>query len=86
MARDFKALERRRIRAARLLGKGYSQAEVALELSVSRQSVSRWHRQWKEAGREGLKAAGRAGPLPRLAPAQEDEVEAVLLRGPERFG
>lgn len=41
--RDFKGMEARRIQAAKLFAKGISQADVARELDVSRQSVSRWH-------------------------------------------
>ena len=66
--RDFAALERRRFQAARLLAKGWSQAEVARRVGVHRQSVSRWVRRLAEAGRAGLKKAGRAGRKPRLSP------------------
>ncbi|MGH7311248.1 MAG: helix-turn-helix domain-containing protein [Candidatus Rokuibacteriota bacterium] len=37
-------------------------------LGVSRQSVMRWYRAWRAGGREALRAAGRAGRKPRLAP------------------
>src|SRR3569833_820439 len=40
--RDFKALERRRHKAAQLLSRGMPQAEVARQVGVSRQSVSAW--------------------------------------------
>ena len=59
--RDFQALERRRMQAARLLETGYSQAEVARRAGVHRQSVSRWAADLDESGRTGLKKAGRAG-------------------------
>jgi Homeodomain-like domain len=41
--RDFEGMEKRRRRAARLFDKGATQAEVARQLGVSRQSVSRWY-------------------------------------------
>jgi transposase len=41
VGRDFEALERRRMRAARLLAKGLSQSEVARRVGAHRQSVSR---------------------------------------------
>jgi transposase len=41
-SRDLTALEQRRKKAARLLSKGMTQAAVAQELGVSRQSVSVW--------------------------------------------
>lgn len=84
--RDFEALERRRMEAVKLLAKGWSQSAVARELGVHRQSVSRWARRLKEAGREGLKKAGRAGRKPRLSPAELRRIERGLKRGPEALG
>jgi len=84
--RDFEVLEKRRLQAARLFGKGKSQAEVVRALGVSRQSVSRWHRAWEREGKAGLQAAGRAGRKPKLTPAQLSQVEQELLRGPLAHG
>ena len=84
--RDFKALEKRRLKAARLFAKGKSQAEVVRALGVSRQSVSRWYRAWRREGEPGLKAAGRAGRKPKLTAAQLGQVEQELLRGPLAHG
>jgi hypothetical protein len=39
--RDFKALEQRRMQAARLLEKGYSQSEVARRVGAHRHAVKR---------------------------------------------
>jgi len=84
--RDFGALERRRIEGAGLLERGVSQSEVARRLGVHRQSVIRWARQLAQAGRAGLKKAGRAGRKPRLNPAQLRQIERVLKRGPQALG
>lgn len=84
--RDFEALESRRLQAAKLLEKGLSQAEVAREVGVHRQSVSRWAKQLTEAGRAGLKKAGRAGRKPRLSRADLRRIERALKRGPEVLG
>ena len=84
--RDFAALERRRMEAAGLLGQGVSQSEVARRLGVHRQSVIRWARQLAQAGRAGLKKAGRAGRKPRLSPTQLRQLEQELKRGPRAFG
>jgi transposase len=84
--RDFAALERRRMVAARLLRQGVSQSEVARRLGVHRQSVIRWVRQLAQSGRAGLKKAGRAGRKPRLSPAQLRQLEQGLKRGPEALG
>ena len=84
--RDFKALEERRMKAARLLEKGYTESEVARRVGVHRQSVNRWAKQLKENGRIGLKKAGRAGRKPRLSEEQLCRIETVLKAGPEQFG
>ena len=80
--RDFAALERRRMKAAVLLGRGVSQSEVARRLDVHRQSVIRWARRLAQAGRAGLRKAGRAGRKPQLSPAQLQELKS----GPQALG
>ena len=84
--RDFEALERRRMRATRLFEQGETQAAVARRLNVSRTTAMRWATAWKEEGREGLRAAGRAGRKPRLSGDQLHQVEQALLEGPSAFG
>ena len=84
--RDVDALERRRRRAAKLFATGVPQAEVARRLTVSRQSVSRWHQTWREQGEEGLVDAGRAGRPPRLTAEQKKRVESELRKGPGAHG
>ena len=84
--RDFRALEQRRRDAARRFRRGDSQALVARELHVSRQSVSRWHQQWRDQGETALRAAGRAGRKSRLSSEQLAQVEAALQRGARAHG
>jgi transposase len=84
--RDFGALEKRRLKAARLFESGHSQAEVVRALGVSRVSVSRWYRTWRQDGTAGLRGAGRAGRKPKLTPTQLGLVEQALLRGPLAHG
>ena len=84
--RDFDALEKRRLQAARLLKKGIHEAEVARCVGVHRQSVNRWARQLAEQGITGLKKAGRAGRKPKLTEADLGRIEAGLKRGPEVLG
>lgn len=74
------------MRAATLLRQGFSEAEVARQLEVHRQSVNRWARQLAELGRAGLKKAGRAGRKPRLSGADLRRIEAALKRGPQALG
>jgi transposase len=80
--RDFDAMERRRKRAGQLFGQGKSQAEVVRELEVSRQSVSRWHADWKAGGAKALRGAGRAGRLPLLDGSDLKRVARQLQKGP----
>jgi len=84
--RDFIALERRRLRAARLLGQGLSPAEVARRVGVHRQSVSRWSQQLEAQGRSGLKRASRAGRKPRLTADDLHRIKQGLKRGPQDLG
>lgn len=84
--RDFEALERRRMQAARLLEKGHSQSEVARQVGAHRQSVSQWAAELREKGRAGLKKAGRAGRKPRLSGTDLRKIERGLKRGPEALG
>jgi transposase len=79
-------MEERRRHAARLFRQGLSQAEVARALQVSRQSVSRWHRAWREGGVAALKKAERAGRPPLLTGADLKRVERRLLKGAEANG
>src|SRR5216683_3024721 len=84
--RDFAALEARRMEAARLLREGLSQSEVARELGVHRQSVSRWARELEQSGVRGLRQAKPTGRPAKLSPAQLRDLERALQRGPEAFG
>ena len=85
--RDFNELERRRMPAARLLHRGFSQAEVARRVKVSRESVRRWaDRIAGDGTAESLKKAGRAGRRPRLSEAQLRQLRTILLQGPEKAG
>ena len=84
--RDFKALERRRLRALRLLDQGLNQSEVARRLGVGQQSVSRWAKQVAEGGIAALRHSGRAGRKPQLSSEQLQQLEQWLFDGPEAHG
>lgn len=84
--RDFDALERRRLEAAKLLRKGLREAEVARRVGAHRQSVNRWAVELERGGLERLRKAGRAGRRPRLSDAQWSRIEWALQRGPEALG
>jgi transposase len=74
------------MRAAELFRRGRRPAEVARELGVSIQSASEWYRRWSVGGKRALRAAGRAGRLPRLDAHQLARVEQALLKGPAANG
>src|SRR2546421_6362282 len=84
--RDFAAMEQRRMRAADLFEQGVSPAEIARQLGVSHQIVSDWRAAWRRSGRDGLRAAGRAGRLPKLNRDQLALVELELAKGAEANG
>ena len=84
--RNFEKLEDRRLLAAGLLRQGVPQAEVARQVGVHRQSVSRWAQQLASGGAKALKKAGRAGRKPRLKAADLRRIERGLQRGPEALG
>jgi transposase len=84
--RDFDALERRRFKAFGLLRNGVSEAEVARQVGVHRQSVNRWAKQIEEQGREGLKQAGRAGRKSRLSQTDLRGLAERLKQGAEALG
>ena len=84
--RDRAKLERRRLKAARLLKQGLHQAEVARRVGVHRQSVNRWARQLEQGGAEALKRTPRAGRPPQLTAADRQRIVQGLKRGPEALG
>ena len=74
------------MRAVDLFKQGVIPAEIARQVGVGHQTVSDWRTIWRQSGRDGLRAAGRAGRLPKLSHAQLDRVEAALANGPEANG
>ena|SRR5580698_1012513 len=84
--RDFGGLEQRRKQAAELFAQGETQAWVSRRLKASRQSVSRWYKEWKKSGTDGLQAAGRAGRKPRLSTIQLQRVDEALRQGARKHG
>jgi transposase len=85
--RDFDKLERRRMQAAKLLKRGFSQAEVARKLKVSRESVRRWSNRIATHGSvKGLKKTQQPGRNPKLEPSALRRLIAILKAGPRKAG
>src|SRR4051812_21435220 len=84
--RDRDAQEQVRLQAAGLFARQVPQAEVARELGVSRQNVSRWYRRWQQGGEAALRSRGAPGRTPQLSPQQLAQVERVLLAGAQASG
>jgi Winged helix-turn helix len=76
--RDCQAFEQIRMQAGALFAAGRSQAEVAHQLGVARQNVSRWHARWQAGGLEALRSAGPTGQAPRLSDAQLAVIDQAL--------
>jgi len=60
--KKLKALQRRRLRAGRLLLKGVAQAEVARRVGVSRATVCEWNERLAQGGLDGLRRRPRGRP------------------------
>src|SRR5260370_28787203 len=84
--RDFEALEKRRLQAIQMLERGLRQAEIARQLRVVPQTVARWMHDYRTHGKSALRKAGRAGRKPRLSEKQRQQLEKLLVAGPERLG
>ena len=78
--RDFKALEQRRLKGAKLLARGVSKSEVARQLEVTRQTVAAWEQRLSEGGKESLKR-GTLGRPRQLEATQERELGKILMAG-----
>ena len=69
-----------------MFAQGRTQAEVARELGVSRQSAHLWHARFQQGGVEALRSRGPTGPDPKLSAAQLATVEQALLQGARANG
>ena len=84
--RDRQAFEGVRLQAGALFAAGRSQAEVARQLGVARQNVSRWHARWRQGGLEALASRGPTGPDPRLSDQQLRDLDTTLRQGARASG
>ncbi len=83
--RDYEWMEERRLQGARLLKEGVSQAEVAQQLGIKRQSVHEWAKVMATEGEKGL-ARVPTGRKPRLNAVQLAQLAEHLQNGPQAHG
>jgi transposase len=84
--RDRQAFEAVRMQAGALFAAGHAQAEVARQLGVARQNVSRWHARWQAGGLQALASRGPTGQAPRLSDTQLAAIDQALRQGARANG
>ncbi|MBZ2184195.1 MAG: helix-turn-helix domain-containing protein [Bryobacter sp.] len=57
LARDFDALEARRLDALALIRKGMNHSEIDRAVGVANQTVSRWRKEYASGGKKALEKA-----------------------------
>lgn len=75
-----------RLQGYELLKKGNSQAEVARELGLSRQTVNGWVRRAKKGGKRALKARPHTGRNPKLDRKLLKKLPGIIVEGAEAHG
>jgi transposase len=76
-----KQLEQRRMKAAELMKKHYSDRQIVALLNVTLSSVRRWRNAYQRAGQTALKAIAAKGRPPKLTKRQKQNLVARLLKG-----
>lgn len=84
--RDHKALERRRMAAGKLFGKGVSQYGVAKHFKVSTAAANQWHTAWKAKGEDGLVSKGNPGFASVYSKEKKQNLKRLILEGPKKCG
>ena len=81
-----KELERRRLRAGRLLLKGMAQVEVAKHLGVAKSTVSGWAKRLEAGGLDALRSERALGRPAGLEATQRSELVRALKQGAMAHG
>jgi len=77
---------KRRVRAARLLQRGRTPAEVAVLVGAPRQTVYRWKAVLENEGIDALRDMSRGGRPPLLGAEELVQLQIALLEGPTEHG
>lgn len=78
---QLKQLEKRRLRAGRLLLKDIAQAEVARRVGVARSTVCGWAKKLEAEGLDGLRSQGLRGRPASLDRSEQRRLKRILLKG-----
>jgi transposase len=79
-------LQRRRMRAAKLYGEGWTITDIAQALQVSPAAVSQWMKAYKQHGAKGLESTPKTGASPRLTKRHQLLLRALLVDTPRDHG
>ena len=84
--RDRKALEQRRMKAARLFERDVPQYKIAERLKVTPAAVCIWHTAWEKNKEDGLKSKGPPGFLSQYTDEKKRMLKKIILQGPSKAG
>ena len=84
--RDFEALEKRRFQAIQMLRAWTASSRDCSSAPRCPADGARWVHDYRTQGKSALRKAGRAGRKPRLSEKQRQQLEKLLVAGPERLG
>ena len=77
---------KKRVRAARLLQKGKTPAEIARDVGVARQTVYTWKALFDEGGIDALREVRLRGRPARLDAVQLEQLRRAILEKPTEHG
>lgn len=77
---------KKRVRAGRLLQKGKTPAEIALDVGVARQTVYTWRALFNEGGIDALRGVPLRGRPTKLNELQREELRRAILQNPTEHG
>lgn len=78
--------EKRRLKAAQLFKKGFTQADVARKLRVSTAAVAHWRKAYRHGGAKALRSKGHTGFPSRLTNTKKRLFKKAILEGPLAHG
>ena len=81
-----KELERRRLRAMKLLKTGQRAKDIAHILGVTPGAISQWKKRYQRDGPAALKANPHPGAKPKLTARHRQKLARLLLKGPSKHG